>query len=204
MTEATAEVVVEDPADLLRVLANIDAAKKALAEQHEQVQERLIAILDSQGRDVLQADMGQGQKVRGKVVRAERVVIDEPTLLGHLDGLGLGDKVTKRVLDKGLLEAHVKTGEIKPDLVAACSEVKQNKPFIKISGDTPATPLGLGEVATKSSSGGDKAAVKRVKARKGGLKINLAQEADEAEAVAEAEEAQYQARLRKARKKKVK
>lgn len=164
MTEATAEVVVEDPADLLRVLANIKAAKEALEEQHAQIQERLIVILDSQDKTTLQADMGQGQKVKGSIVRAERVVYDEDALAAALGPNW--DSVTKRVLDKGLLEASVKTGAISGEVVASCAEIKPNKPYIKITGDVPNTPLGLGEVVTKSSSGGDKAAVKRVKARK--------------------------------------
>lgn len=152
-----------DPQELLQILASIKAAADVLKKQHADVEARLIAALEVQGKDVLTAKTSQGGVIKGAVVRAERVVIDSEALENTLDKR-LWEKVTKRVVDNALLEAHVVTGAIDEQVVAACSEVKQNKPYVKVTGDLPTT-VGLEPVTVVADSGREKPAMKRVKAK---------------------------------------
>lgn len=155
----------DDPQDLLLVLANIKAAQDALKVQHEQMQARLIEALDKQGKDKIAATSSDGRTVKGSVVRAEKVVIDQAALEAALPAK-VWEKVTKRVLDNDLLEAHVATKAIKEEVVAACSEVRQNKPYVRVSGDAAVASPVLDAVSVVSQNGKPKAAMKRVKAKR--------------------------------------
>lgn len=158
----------QDPQELLVILASIKAAADVLAKQKADVEEQLIAVLDVAGKNNISATTSQGGTVTGTVVRAERVVIDAEALEKALDKR-LWEKVTKRVLDNNLLEAHVTTGAIDEQVVAACTEIKQNKPYVKVGGDKP-TVTGLEQVQTINNEGKEKAAVKRVKAKRAATK----------------------------------
>lgn len=73
-----------------------------------------------------------GKAVQATLVEGERLVIDEDLLLTKLNGKQIA-KITKAVVDRELLEAAVKLGDISADLVASCSEMKASAPYIKFT-----------------------------------------------------------------------
>ena len=154
----------QDPNELLLVLASVKASVEMLTKQKSDIEARLIILLEANDKKTLTASSADGRKVTGTLVRAERVHIDAEALEKILPA-DLWTKVTRRVLDSGLLEAHITTGVINEQTVASVTEVKQNKPYVRISGDLP-TITGLEQVQTMSEGGREKAAVKRVKAKK--------------------------------------
>ena len=159
-----------DPAptaeELLVILASIKSAEDALAKQRSDVQTRLIEAMDSELQKIVKTTTSDGRSLTGTLVRAERLVYDEAGLEVHL-GKKLWDAVTVRKLDKALLEAHVVTKAIREDVVASYTEIKQNAPFIKLSGDIGVMPVpGVTAVSGTTAGGKDKAAVKRVKAKR--------------------------------------
>lgn len=72
--------------------------------------------------------------IKGTLVEAERVIIHEDQLQSAL-GATWWKKVTKPVLDKEKLEAFVATGQIDASVVAQASELKPNKPYVRITGN---------------------------------------------------------------------
>lgn len=70
-----------------------------------------------------------------KVLRqqTETLVIDQTKLAKRL-GAKLWAKVSTRSMDKAKLDAYVKSGEVKPADIAACSSWKQSSAFVKITG----------------------------------------------------------------------
>lgn len=152
----------EEARELLLTMAQRKAQIEAMQNTQGQDQERLLVLLD--GQKTLVAKGSDDRTVKGTVVAAERVIIDADRLKGQL-GPKLWDKVSIRVLDKGLLEAHVTTKVVDENVVASCSEVKANKPYVRISGDLMPTII-QGPVVVVASGGREKAAVKRVKAKR--------------------------------------
>lgn len=111
------------------------AQAKREAEQAEtimrDVQAQLVEIMESEGVKSKTVASGSDD-VTGTVVRGSRVVIDEARLKKEL-GAPLWKQCVKEVLDKGKLEANVATGKVDKNIVAQCSEVLDNKPFVKLS-----------------------------------------------------------------------
>jgi hypothetical protein len=124
--------VQEDLLDLARLKEQIAALERVKAE----VTGRVVEALEQSGRSTVTA-----QGVKGTLVKASTVVIDPDKLKGDLTA-AMWKRVTKQVLDKEMLEAHVATGDIDPNVVAAASEEKFSKPYIKVSGklEIPTTP----------------------------------------------------------------
>lgn len=164
MADPMEAALAEEARELLLTMAQRKAQMEAMASTQGQDQERLLTILSSFEQKTLAATGSDGRKVKGTVIAAERIVIDADRLKNEI-GAKLWDKVSVRTLDKGLLEAHVKTKAVDENVVAACTEIKTNKPYVKISGDLLPT-VAAGAVVTASSSGREKAAVKRVKAKR--------------------------------------
>lgn len=158
------EVVQTDPVELLLILASIKAAEEVLSKQKEDIQARLVEIMQSNSRGTMTAKSSDGRVVKGTLVVAERVIIDSDRLKDALPAK-MWDKITTRVLDKGLLEAHVTTKAIDENVVASCSEIKANKPYVRVSGDLP-TMTGIEAVTVRTEAGMEKPAMKRVKAKK--------------------------------------
>lgn len=69
-------------------------------------------------------------KITVTKVEGTRIVIDEPKLKKSL-GAAVWNRITKAVLDKEKLENEVAVGHIDPNVVAAASEEKPVKPYLK-------------------------------------------------------------------------
>jgi hypothetical protein len=59
-------------------------------------------------------------------------VIDEAALRKRI-GAAAWKKVTRPVLDAGLLEAAIANGEVDANAVAQCTETRTSKPFVKVA-----------------------------------------------------------------------
>ena len=155
--------------DVIR-LAEIKQAIDLLAEEKAVVEARIIETMTVAQAKSSVTPAPWGGKVVATVVAAERVVINEESLKKAL-GAATWGKVTKQVLDKDKLEAHVATGAIPATTVAACSETKENKPYVRLSGDSKNPAMGKAveefvadkAVDTRNAQGGLKPAAKRVK-----------------------------------------
>lgn len=117
--------------DLLE-LATIKARIEALAEAKAEVEERLIAAMSSKGQKTVTVSAQDGD-IKGTLVAGTRIIIDEEKLRGALTA-AQWKKVSKSVLDKEKLEAHMVTGDVDPNIVASASTEKDVKPYIRVSG----------------------------------------------------------------------
>lgn len=70
--------------------------------------------------------------IRVTKIAPTRVVIDEPRLKKAL-GAAAWKRVQKTVLDRDRLETQVAEGKIDVNVVATCSEIVPNKPYLKVS-----------------------------------------------------------------------
>ena len=121
--------------DLLE-LARIKAQSEALAVQKAEVEARLAQDLRSKGQKTLTATVA-GAEVKGTLVAPQRVTIDEQKIHDALDAK-TWKKVTKQVLDTDKLEAAVALGDVDANVVAAASDIKDTKPYVKVTGDIKA------------------------------------------------------------------
>lgn len=121
--------------DLL-VLANLREQISALTEQKALVEETIMATMTKAGQKTATLTVA-GATMKATVVAGQRVVIDEGKIKSALDPK-TWKKVTRVVLDKDKLEAAVALGEVDTNTVAACSEVKDVKPYVKVTGDQAA------------------------------------------------------------------
>lgn len=145
-----------DAQEALLELARIKDQINELTEQKAAVEADLIVALEKKGQKTISANNGD---LTGTLVKGSVITIDEDALKKAL-GATLWKKVTKQVLDKERLEAHIVTGDVDPNVVASVSAEKDRKPYIRVSGTfrpkKPAAP-----------SGGDtKPAAKKVVRRK--------------------------------------
>ena len=109
--------------------------KERIAELGKRLVELELSVIA--GLDKLkltQIDLEDGA-VKGTIVRVTRVVIDDVALEAALTS-AMWNKITKRSLDKTMLEAQIVVGKIDAAVVAGASEEKANKPFLKITGST--------------------------------------------------------------------
>lgn len=121
--------------DDLVELARLKDQQKSLGEQVYEAEARLIDAMERKGQKTVSAG-----DLRGTLVKGTTITIDEAALKKSL-GARLWGKVTKQVLDKEKLEAHIVTGEVDPNVVASVSAEKDRKPFVKVSGTyTPTKP----------------------------------------------------------------
>lgn len=149
--------------NLLIQLAAIKAQETALAEKKALIQESLVIVMKQAGIGSLTQALGDGGKVKGTLVEAERLKIDEPKLKARLTAKQW-KQVTKQVLDNELLEAAVAMNVVDPMVVAEVSETVMNKPYIRVTGSTPS--LGVAGVTLTDDAGGLKPAARRIKAKK--------------------------------------
>lgn len=70
--------------------------------------------------------------ITGTRVQASSVVIDE-TKLQKKVGASIWNKITRKQLDKKLLESAVQSGAVKETDLADASTVTPNKPFVKVT-----------------------------------------------------------------------
>lgn len=114
----------------LAALAAMKEQANVLEAQILKDQAELVILLEKAGHDRFSIDTSYSV-VKGVVVRAERVIYDAEGLRDDLTD-DQWDKCTKTVLDTSLLEACVAAKVIPIETVAAHSEVKPNKAYIKL------------------------------------------------------------------------
>lgn len=117
---------------LLLDLAQVKAEEEALAARKAAAELALIEGMNLARKKGVAVQLDNGDEVKGTLVEAQRVVYDEQAL-----EVALADKwsrVTKTTLDTKKLEAAIALGDVDPNVVAVCSEVRDNKPYVKITG----------------------------------------------------------------------
>lgn len=120
---------------LENMLADFYACKHMLDEAKrlvDEAQKRLVAEMESAGEQTVAFQQEDGTTVTGTLVKASRVTTDEALLRNMLTD-EQWDKVTVPVLDKARLEAAVTMGIVDMDVVSDASEVRENKPFVKVT-----------------------------------------------------------------------
>lgn len=131
MSKTTAELLV----DLKRAKAVRDEADEMVTA----ITEDLVAAMKKEGTTTLKC-RDDKDAITGTLVEATRVLIDEDRLKKNL-GARMWDRVTKKVLDKPKLEDAIARGDVDPNVVAQCSEVKANRPYVKVT--TKALPTAV-------------------------------------------------------------
>lgn len=116
--------------DDLIALAKVKERIDALGSEKAEIEARLVDAMTQKGQKTISAQDGN---VKGTLVAGSRITIDEDALKKALTA-AQWKKVTKQVLDKERLEAHIVTGDVDPNVVAAASVEKDIKPYIKVSG----------------------------------------------------------------------
>ncbi len=131
MSEETAPTPEELKELVVKLRYNKEAAAAAEARVDE-IQSELIDIMQKHNMVKIVGCQDGADTVTATLVEGARVVIDPQKLKQGL-GASLWNKVTKRVPDKGLIEAGIAAGEVDPNIVAAASEEVPNRPYIRIS-----------------------------------------------------------------------
>lgn len=150
-------------AALLVQLAAIKAQIDALTEQKNVIETALCDALVAAGKKSTSITLADtGDQIKGTLVAVQRVVYDEERLKKAL-GSKVWPKVVKEVLDKEKLEANIVAGVIDAVTVASCTEVKDNKPYVKISGSYSPQAAVSSAVSIVDDKGNTKPAAKRVK-----------------------------------------
>jgi len=124
--------------DLLQ-LAQMKYEIAQLNEKKAVIEDRIIASLNRKGQKTVSTKIN-GAEVKGTIVAPQRVVIDEQKVRNALDAK-MWRKVTRLVLDKDKLEAAVAIGDVDANVVAQCSEIKDTKPYVKVTGDLQASSV---------------------------------------------------------------
>jgi hypothetical protein len=138
--------------DLVR-LAAVKHALDELGKQKNDIEARLVGTMKAGGLAAVDTTV-EGESCSGTLVEAERVVYDQDALEAALDtSQWIG--VTKTVIDTERLEAAVVTGLVDEQVVAKCSEVKTNKPYVKVTNkispaNLPTVAVGDGETLIDS------------------------------------------------------
>ena len=110
-------------------------AKESAAELAKTIAELELAVIAEMTKVGVTNISVSDDAIKGTLVRVTRVVINDEQLETAL-GATMWNKVIKKVLDKDKLEAMIVVGKIDASVVAAASEEKVNKPFVKITGST--------------------------------------------------------------------
>lgn len=140
--------------DDLMTLARLKQTAKETQEEFEEVQKRVISTLERTGKKSITAN---DRNLRGTLVKGSTMVLDDEALKKTL-GAKIWNKITKRVLDKEKLEAHIVTGEVDKHLVAQCTTEKDSKPYIRLSGTH--VPQDPPKAAKKTTASAKKRVVK--------------------------------------------
>lgn len=117
--------------DAVRELAE---AKRIIAEQNELVKQHsatVLDFLDSTEQKVVTVTHGK-ETITATRVQAEKVEIDDENLRKKI-GAGKFDKISKRVVDSGLLGEAIKSGSVSEVDVASVSTIKPGTPYVKVT-----------------------------------------------------------------------
>lgn len=118
-----------------RVVRISDLRKRAedLKAVIDQEQSDLLDDMEEAGLDKVQAtDPASGDVIQATVVKGEIVTTDDTKLKKRV-GATIWNKITSRTLDKSLLEAAIKAGDVSDVDVASASTVRPRRPFVKIT-----------------------------------------------------------------------
>ena len=119
---------------MLVQLAKARKAEAAAIEEREAAQSVLVNAMKAKKRRtasvVLPEDRGT---INGTLIEAQRIVYDETKLKAKV-GRTVWTKITKLVLDKEKLEAAVSLELVDPIILAECSTVTDNKPYVRVTG----------------------------------------------------------------------
>lgn len=129
--------------------------KEEVEREHKSLQAETIDLFHAEKTDKLVVEDG-GRIITGTMVEGTTTVLDEEALRDLLTD-AQWDAITIPAVDKGLLEAHILTGQIDADAVERCVEIRPRSPFLRFTvkeGAAPAAPV-------KKARGGQKAKAKR-------------------------------------------
>jgi hypothetical protein len=143
--------------DDLVLFASLKQGIKTLTKELDKVEQRLVSAMDSKGQKSVSAQNGD---VKGTLVTGSRMVIDEEKLKKSLTA-SQWRAVSKSVLDKEKLEASMVVGTVDPNTVAAATEEKDNKPYIRVTGKVTKDNPVAASVTLKNSQGHTKPAAKK-------------------------------------------
>lgn len=118
-----------------RVVRISDLRKRAddLKAVIDQEQADLMNDMEEAGFDKVQVtDPASGDVIQATVVKGEIVTTDDAKLKKRV-GATIWNKITSRTLDKSLLEAAIKAGDVSDVDVASASTVRPRRPFVKIT-----------------------------------------------------------------------
>lgn len=105
------------------------AINNKIAEQ----QDILLAEMEERELDKVEVENDvDGTHITGVRVQATKVDIDE-TALKKRAGASVWAKITRRQLDKKLLESAIQSGLVREVDLADSSTVSKNKPFVKVT-----------------------------------------------------------------------
>lgn len=115
----------------IRRLAEAKEEQQRLEDEIANLQTDLIPYLERVKEDVV-VMRTKDTEIKPTVVRGSRVIINEARLKRSV-GSSVWNKITKRVLDKDRLEQKVASGEVEAAVVGECSDVLDNKPYIRLT-----------------------------------------------------------------------
>lgn len=107
------------------------AEKKELEAEIDEVQQEGIALLDKLDQKSITFEL-EGRTITGTKVEGSTLEFDVAKLKKRL-GTSLWNRVSTRTLDKAKLESLLAAGDIDPKIVAACSDEKPKKPYIRVN-----------------------------------------------------------------------
>lgn len=122
-TKVDPKVIDEATMDLAEAKKEQKEANDAVAE----VQDGLLGLLGAEKLSAWNVD-----RVTATVVTGERISIDEVMLRKKI-GAAAYRKLCSLALDKKLLEDAMASGDIDPNVVAACTTLTSNKPYIRLT-----------------------------------------------------------------------
>lgn len=113
-------------------LVGVKAEIKKLKVTEDELAGSLLDRMEDHKRKALKVTFSDGSVHNITRVQATKVHILWDKLRKRI-GAGLWNKITIRVPDSKLLEAHIANGDIDATIVAECSEETSNKPFVKVT-----------------------------------------------------------------------
>lgn len=143
-------------------LKALAAAKERVKDWQDAVKEFEQLVIDglkAAGQKSVSANNGDlvGTLVEGSVIEID------PEGLKKALGPAMWKKVTKQVLDKEKLEAHIAIGDVDANVVAGVSKEKDRKPYVKVTGTTRPKKTRAKKAPTPVQKGrGKSAAAKKI------------------------------------------
>lgn len=128
---------------LVRLLERLHEAKtkkKAAEAAVHEIEPEVVDLFHQEGLTTVTLQGTRFGKLTGTLVESTTVTVDEAKLKKSI-GATAYKKLTKPVLDKGLLEDAMARGVVDPNTVSACSIEKPRKPYVLVNTDTAKTSV---------------------------------------------------------------